>query len=82
MEKIRRFLNDPTPAGCHNRSRAGLIVSILIMPILLGVMACFVLQVPIGNPEKIMIDHAVTGAWITTDGGEEGDWVLVFEPYD
>ena len=82
MEKIKRFLSDPAPAGRHNRSRAGLVVSILILPFLLGVMACFVLPVPIGNPEKSRIDPALTGAWITTEGGEDGAWVLVFEPYD
>ncbi len=81
MDKIRRFLRDPAPAGRDKRSRAGLVVSILILPILLGVMACFVLPVPIGNPEKSRIDPALTGAWIAeTDDG--GAWALVFEPFD
>ena len=81
MEKIRRFLRDPAPTGRDNRSRAGLVVSILILPILLGVMACFVLPVPIGNPEKSRIDPALTGAWIAEI--EDGlAWALVFEPFD
>ena len=81
MDKIRRFLRDPAAAGRHNRSRAGLVVSILILPILLGVMACFVLPVPIGNPEKSRIDPALTGAWIA-EIEDELAWVLVFEPFD
>ena len=81
MEKIRRFLRDSALAGRHNRSRAGLVVAILILPMLLGVMACFVLPVPIGNPEKSRIDPALSGAWIAdTDDG--GAWALVFEPFD
>ena len=80
MEKIRHFFRDPAPAGRHKRSWAGLVVSILILPILLGVMACFILPVPIGNPEKSRIDPALTGAWITQI--DDGAWVLVFEPFD
>jgi hypothetical protein len=80
LTTIKRFLGDPAPAGRRNRSRAGLIVSILIVPLLLGVMACFVLPVPIGNPEKSRIDPALSGAWIGQV--DEGAWVLVFEPYD
>ncbi len=81
MEKIKRFFSDPAAAGRRNRSRAGLLASILILPILLGVMGCFTLPVPIGNPEKSRVDPALTGAWIAeVDNGEA--WVLVFEPFD
>ncbi len=45
LTTIKQFLGDPAPAGRRNRSRVGLIVSILILPLLLGVMACFVLPV-------------------------------------
>lgn len=80
LTTIKRFLGDPAPAGRRNRSMAGLTVSILILPLLLGVMACFVLPAPIGNPEKSRIDPALTGAWIGQ--ADEGAWALVFEPYD
>ena len=60
LTTIKRFLGDPAPAGRRNRSRAGVIVSILIVPLLLGVMACFVLPVPIGDPEKSRVDPAMS----------------------
>jgi prolipoprotein diacylglyceryltransferase len=40
LTTIKRFLGDAAPAGRRNRSRAGLIVSILIVPLLLGLLAC------------------------------------------
>ena len=80
LTKIKRFLGDPAPAGRRNRSRAGLIVSILIVPLLLGVLACFVLPVPIGNPEKSRVDPAMSGTWLAAD--ESGGWLVVLEPYD
>ena len=80
LTTIKRFLGDPAPAGRRNRSRAGLIVSILILPFLLGVMACFVLPVPIGNPEKSRIDPAMTGIWLAADESE--GWLVALEPYD
>jgi hypothetical protein len=80
LTTIKRFLGDPAPAGRRNRSRAGLIVSILILPLLLGVMACFVLPVPIGNPEKSRIDPAMSGIWLAADESE--GWLVALEPYD
>jgi hypothetical protein len=80
MKIFERFLSDPAPAMRRNRSRAGLLVSLLILPLLLGVMACFVLPVPIGDPEKSRIDPAMTGAWITDMDSDA--WLLIFEPYD
>jgi len=80
LTTIKRFLGDPAPAGRRNRSRAGLIVSILILPLLLGVMACFVLPVPIGNPEKSRIDPAMSGIWLAA--GESEGWLVALEPYD
>ena len=80
LTTIKRFLGDPAPAGRRNRSRAGLIVSILILPLLLGVMACFVLPVPIGDPEKSRVDPAMSGVWLAADGSE--GWLVALEPYD
>ena len=80
LTTIKRFLGDASPAGRRNRSRAGLIVSILIVPLLLGVMACFVLPVPIGDPEKSRVDPAMSGIWLTADESE--GWLVALEPYD
>ncbi len=80
MEKIKRFLSDPAAAGRQNRSRAGLVVALLVLPLLLGVMACFVLPVPIGDPEKSRIDPAMSGIWLAAD--ETEGWLLALEPYD
>ncbi|MFQ6004130.1 MAG: hypothetical protein ACE5OQ_01390 [Woeseia sp.] len=80
MEKITRFLVDPAPAGRQKRSRAGLFLSILIAPMLLGIMACFVLPVPIGNPERGRIDPTLSGVWMGV--GDELVVLLVLEPFD
>ncbi len=80
LTTIKRFLGDAAPAGRRNRSRAGLIVSILIVPLLLGVMACFVLPVPIGDPEKSRVDPAMSGIWLTADESE--GWLVALEPYN
>ena len=80
LTTIKRFLGDPAPAGRRNRSRAGVIVSILIVPLLLGVMACFVLPVPIGDPEKSRVDPAMSGIWFAADESE--GWLVALEPYD
>jgi hypothetical protein len=37
LTTIKRFLGDPAPAGRRNRSMAGRIVSILILPLLLRI---------------------------------------------
>jgi hypothetical protein len=81
MQSIKFFLSDATPAGRRKRSVSGLAVGLVILPVLLGVMACFVLPVPIGNPERSRIDPAMTGVWITKEA-DDGAWVLVLEPYD
>ncbi len=80
LTTIKRFLGDPAPAGRRDRSRAGVIVSILIVPLLLGVLACFVLPVPIGNPEKSRVDPAMSGIWLAADESE--GWLVALEPYD
>jgi hypothetical protein len=80
LTTIKRFLGDAAPAGRRNRSRAGLIVSILIVPLLLGVMACFVLPVPIGDPEKSRVDPAMSGIWLAA--AESEGWLVALEPYD
>lgn len=82
MNKIKYFFNDPGHAAQQYRSRAGLLVSILIAPLLLGVLACGVLQVPIGDPEKSRVDPAMSGIWLLDFEGETEDWLIALEPYD
>lgn len=78
MEWIKRFFSDPTHAGRQHRIWAGLLLTVVMLPLLVGLLAC--LPVPIGNPERSKIDPALSGVWI---GGEDDDAiVLILEPYD
>jgi hypothetical protein len=86
MGKIKYFFSGPAPAGQQNRSSAGLFVSVLIVPFLLGVTACgrLGLPVPVGNPEKSRIDPSLSGVWMGALGEEATleAALLVLEPYD
>ena len=83
MEKISHFFSDVSSSGRNKRSLLGLLVALLILPALLGVMACFQLPAPIGNPEKSRIDRDMTGMWATKmDEKDEEAWILILEPYD
>jgi hypothetical protein len=62
----------------RHRSRLGALLGLVMLPVLLGVMACFELPAPVGNPERSRIDPALNGVWLD---GEEG-WMFIFEPYD
>jgi len=54
-----------------------------MLPILLGVMACFNLPAPIGNPEKSRIDPAMSGIWTNGfDLKDDQGWIWILEPYD
>jgi len=61
------------------RSRFGFLLAVFMLPALLGVMACFELPAPVGDPERSRIDPALSGVWgsLADDG-----WVFIFEPYD
>lgn len=77
---ISQFFGGETPPDKSNRSRAGLLLTLALIPLLLGVLACFELPVPVGDPEKSRIDPAMSGIWI---GQMEGDAVImVLDPYD
>jgi hypothetical protein len=82
MVMTSRFLRKPAPAGSRNRSRAGLVVSLLSMPLLLGVMACFVLPVPVGDPERSRVDASLSGVWMGIAEEDDEPAILVLEPYD
>jgi hypothetical protein len=69
------------------RSRAGLLIAIFLLPLLLGVLACIPpLPVPLGDPENSAIDPALSGAWVLGENGgatmDNGLQVMVLDPYD
>ena len=65
--------------GQKRRSRAGLLITLILIPLLMGVLAC--LPVPVGDPEKSLVDPAMSGIWIGEDA--EGDAsIIVLDPYD
>ena len=57
-----------------HRSRAGFLLALALLPLLVGVWACF--PVPVGDPEKSRIDPSMSGLWL----GE--DVLMVLDPYD
>ena len=63
------------------RSRFGFLLAVFMHPALLGVMACFELPAPVGDPERSRIDPALSGVWVWPSGEGE-DWMFIFEPYD
>lgn len=69
------------------RSRAGLLIVVILLPLLLGVLACIPpMPVPLGNPENSAIDPALSGAWVLSENGDvamdQGLQVMVLDPYD
>jgi hypothetical protein len=78
LPSIKRFFGGKTPYDSGHRSSAGLLMTLVLVPVLLGVMAC--LPVPVGNPDKSRIDPAMSGVWI---GLLDGDaTIMVLDPYD
>lgn len=63
----------------ENRSIAGAVLMLLIVPLLAGLMAC--MPVPIGDPERSRIDPEISGVWfLETDDGFDALYQL--RPYD
>ncbi|MFQ6006556.1 MAG: hypothetical protein ACE5OQ_13765 [Woeseia sp.] len=60
------------------RSLTGLSLAVIIVPALLGILAC--MPVPVGNPERSKIDPGLTGVWLGL--AEGGAVVIVMDPYD
>jgi hypothetical protein len=58
------------------RTLAGLVIFAGLAPFLLALMAC--LDAPIGDPERSLVDPAITGVWISK--AERTLWVV--EPWD
>ena len=78
LSSINRFFGGKTAHDSGHRSSAGLLLTLVLLPVLLGVMAC--LPVPVGDPDKSRIDTAMSGVWI---GHLDGDaTIIVLDPYD
>jgi len=71
---VKQFFSDKTERVQTHRSRAGFLLALALLPLLIGVWACF--PVPVGDPEKSRIDPSMSGLWL----GEEA--LVVLDPYD
>jgi hypothetical protein len=78
LSSFTRFFGENTPQSSRHRTRAGLLIAMVLLPLLLGVLAC--MPVPVGDPEKSRIDPALSGIWLSSSDGEAP--VMVFDPYD
>ena len=63
------------------RSVSGATLMLIIIPVIVGLLACMPEVVPIGNPERARIDPELSGVWVM---GTEDElvFVLYFDPYD
>ena len=75
MRRLKLFGNGSDKASSR-RSGTGALLTLLMLPALLGVMGCF--PVPVGNPERSSIDPNLSGIWI----GKYSSYLLVLDPYD
>ena len=77
--RIKQFFANSTSTGKRRRSGAGLLLALILLPLLLGVLAC--LPVPVGDPEKSHVDPAMSGVWSVSDS-DGGYMIMVLDPYD
>ena len=54
---------------------------LIIIPIIVGLLACMPEIAPIGNPERARIDPELSGVWVMEEE-DEVVFVLYFDPYD
>jgi hypothetical protein len=79
LARIKLFFGNKAAQQQKLRSRAGLLLALVLIPFLLGVLAC--LPVPVGDPEKSRIDPAMSGIWAGyLEGGDLT--IIVLDPYD
>lgn len=76
---LKAFADGRLKTGAR-RSGAGTVLALLLLPALLGVMACIELPVPVGDPESSRIDPELNGVWIT--GSPELEAIMILDPYD
>jgi hypothetical protein len=81
---FKQFFSSDSPGAGKRRSVTGLLMGVLLLPVLLGVLACFGLPVPIGDPERSQVDPSMSGVWVVSeeeDGSAFGG-LVVLDPYD
>src|SRR5210317_928077 len=62
----------------NTRSLSGAVLMLMIIPIIVGLLAC--MPVPIGDPERSRIDPDLSGPWVMDDGSDSN--LYLFRPYD
>lgn len=78
LPSLTRFFGEDTPKSSRHRTRVGLLLAVILLPLLLAVLAC--MPVPVGDPEKSQVDSAISGVWLA-DLDEDAP-LVVFDPYD
>ena len=78
LSSLVRFFHENSTQVSRRRSRAGLLIALILLPLLLGVLAC--LPVPVGDPEKSQIDPALSGIWLVSSDDEYQ--LMVLDPFD
>jgi hypothetical protein len=64
----------------ENRSIAGVLLMLLIIPLFVGLMAC--MPVPIGDPERSRIDPDISGVWFLEFDEDELNGIYQLRPFD
>ena len=64
-----------------SRSISGAALMLIIIPVIVGLLACMPEVVPLGNPERARIDPELSGVWVMEEE-DEVVFVLYFDPYD
>lgn len=78
LSSFAQFISENTLRASRRRSWVGLLITVILLPLLVGVLAC--MPVPVGDPEKSRIDPAMSGVWISN--GEDQFPLMVLDPYD
>ena len=63
----------------NTRSFSGAALMLVIIPIIVGLLAC--MPVPVGDPERSRIDPELSGIWALIDG-DDVDGYYLFRPWD
>lgn len=74
-------------SGSRRRSLVGWAVALLLLPFLLGSGSCYILKIPLGDPEQGWADPRISGVWLAFEGKHPkppdfAGTIWVFEPYD
>lgn len=76
--RLRHVFSDHSQHSSRLRSRLGVLVAMVLIPLLLGVLAC--MPVPVGDPEKSRVDPAISGIWLSSLEADAP--LMIFDPFD